>query len=956
MNEENVLVGNNNPTTNNKNNLVCNRTTIRQHVTKTDKKCRYAINSCHPYLRLKQKTSTTTKRYDGRHHSIVSSLNIAATFVLCFHTVLGFQYQQNKILIRHPSIEWNNGRANVCQNVATNWAKTAWTTNDIRSRRRPRSDLNNVNNAFENVITNTDSAKNRLGNKRSSKQNEKLNSLRPSRSSNVVSWKLPQREVLKSNTFGVAISADMKKYYDASYYISYKSQKLIKDASANTFKKNAVERATSILKTFLAIPPQKCNAANLVCALTLSAKVVRTETSVELRTLLYRTTDILLLLIDRNKLSARQLCNAVWAIAKHFDRDPDLLPTTSQLEPTSIDNVIMLDLTHDEVEDPARRLDDTIDKIALKLTSMLNEDHFIAKESELCMASWAFGILRRRRRPTGWKDAPKISKVPGTTNSFETLTRQQPNMISYEVLKSDNDYEYEDSYELSESRQSVSAACPTGDLFDKISEALCTFTFNISQPYVTESFSNNNKQSYRSRLEVCTWSELANLVWAFASHGHSHTLTSQTLLSSIASEACCRLDRKELNSDTVLSRDIAQTLWSLGTLQADNYLLAGSLVKFTGSVTSYTNVKNLDPSERPLRDWSCTDIVQVASSLAHARLDEVALLTALYAESQYRLDTTYVPNGTNKRSNLINTQRVNFLPFEVSVLLWAQARMHLTYSTSFYFDEFTKKAVRTLNNAIRRSSFDKIGIGAQEQANIAWSLTVLENYSTDGLQLLEKIFTEAAKSCQKEGIIQLEHAHQLWQALCLLEENHPEIVNNVPNWFRSYLEDKWQLEKSRTKISSARHRALSETLELMGISHYNEHDEDIDVAIILKPQANWLYQTDSNGVESDQSIRIAVEFDGPNHFTRQTIPNDGSKPLPPRALGHTVLKYRQLKIQGWTVVRVPYYEFDKIPFWASMERQRYIQRLLKTHGNIRFSNADVSHYKPQNPSRMSRYD
>jgi very-short-patch-repair endonuclease len=68
-------------------------------------------------------------------------------------------------------------------------------------------------------------------------------------------------------------------------------------------------------------------------------------------------------------------------------------------------------------------------------------------------------------------------------------------------------------------------------------------------------------------------------------------------------------------------------------------------------------------------------------------------------------------------------------------------------------------------------------------------------------------------------------------------------------------------------------------------------------------------------------VKLAVEFDGPNHFTRQKqAASPFEKPETPRALGHTVLKYRLLKKQGWIVVRVPYYEFDRIPFWASMVR------------------------------------
>jgi RAP domain len=107
-------------------------------------------------------------------------------------------------------------------------------------------------------------------------------------------------------------------------------------------------------------------------------------------------------------------------------------------------------------------------------------------------------------------------------------------------------------------------------------------------------------------------------------------------------------------------------------------------------------------------------------------------------------------------------------------------------------------------------------------------------------------------------------------------------------------------------------------------------------------------------------MRVAVEFDGPNHFTRVTNAvssgHPGASRAAPRTLGHTVLKYRLLKKQGWTVVRVPFYEFDRIPFWASMERQRYLQRLLKTHADIRFSAVDVSEYRPIVTNRRSRFD
>lgn len=239
--------------------------------------------------------------------------------------------------------------------------------------------------------------------------------------------------------------------------------------------------------------------------------------------------------------------------------------------------------------------------------------------------------------------------------------------------------------------------------------------------------------------------------------------------------------------------------------------------------------------------------------------------------------------------------------------------------------------------------------------NLFLHVTVLDLYKNpDAVELLKEVYKEAASTCQRDGVVQLEHAHQLWQSLFILSDECPSCTAAIPTWFREYLQKQWSIEKSRPKISSARHISISKTLNLMGVAHYNEHDEDIDVAIVLKAGANWTHETESNTIQS--GFRVAVEFDGPYHFTRQRGTTSGTKAESPRALGHTVLKYRLLKKQGWTVVRVPYYEYDKIPFWASMERQRYLQRLLKTHVNLRFSRADGSAYKAQVPNRGSRFD
>jgi hypothetical protein len=683
-----------------------------------------------------------------------------------------------------------------------------------------------------------------------------------------------------------------RKPWRAGYHTSIKTQSQIKDAASVSHgtRKSEVQRATCVLQALFATPVDRCNAANLICALTLSAQVIGRETNDQFRSLLVRAIDQLGQLIRDDQLSARQLCNAVWAIAKHYDRDPQLLITESNRAVASSGNILgevfKLDLSADTPDSPAQRVDQVVDQIALKLTSILRDDVWIAKEGELSMASWAYGILRPRSRPPGWMHKPRMGELLQGEQEQTPSSGIDNDFIRFEQWASD-DPEDECSVSGDQSPE-------TDNLFDAIADALTEPRNGLAE-----------SRDQTLRLRSCKWCELANVAWAFASHGRSCSESSQRLLFGIAHEASRRLKDNGAEAKQALSRDIAQIVWSLGVLQADNYQVADGLIELVDAVSSFTQVREASGTDgRPLRHWSCADIVQTVLSLAHARIDDLPLLRALYNEALARLRTGFETNPGSGHS------RGSFRAWEVSVLLWAQARLYLKSPEGVVFSAFQAEAVLRLHSLLKSGpSLQEGRLGSQEQANVAWALTVLEGYdSPETVELLATIFDDAAAQCEKDGLIQLEHAHQLWQALFLLEESSPKVVEGVQSWFREYLEDRWLVEKSRTKLSSARHRSLSQTLNLMGVSHYNEHDEDIDVAIVLKQKASWTHET--TPAERGRGIKVAVEFDGPNHFTRQETPAVGIKPDPPRALGHTVLKYRLLKQQGWTVVRVPYYEFD----------------------------------------------
>jgi len=641
------------------------------------------------------------------------------------------------------------------------------------------------------------------------------------------------------------------------------------------------------------------------------------------------------------------------------------------------------------------------------------------RSGELSMACWALATLHHRIRPAGWKLPPQLSHLQQPNDDADTTTQKNKNNNN-----NNNNFVTFEQWNLQESRLYDAG----DDAFPQVNSQDEYKNWYITKEEDEDDDDDEEEEEVPAREEDpldrffqavaqtavpshFSWKELANIAWSFSSIQHlPRTTDTEGFLKELAHEAVLRLQSFSSSTSSSSSvsvttttaaaaaaaarpkpRDLSQLTWSLGTLQHDELfrglddpveaLLYGIADYYDiSSSSSFSEEEEEDAAAVAFHDWSPADLVQLGIAMAHGRMDHGPLLTALYQQATRRLkkkEGNFINNNNNNNNN-------SFQPWEVSALLWVQARLYLKHND--VYAAFAQAAPQWLlqqlddydDNNINNDnlSLEDIGIGAQEQANLAWSLTVLEEYRDEAQPLLKLIFQQA--SSQNNGnnnnnnLVQLEHAHQLWQALFVLEQDCPSVVEDVPAWFRSFLEEKWNLEKSRRKRSSARHKSLSQTLDWMGIAHYNEHEEDIDVAIVLKNkngisctgrQKNDREEEEEEEEESSSSNRpkefnVAVEFDGPLHFTRpQYDAETGRLRQTPRTLGHTVLKYRLLKRQGWAVVRVPYYEFDKIPFWASMERQRYLQRLLKTHANLKFSDSDVSEYQAlTTPFRKSRFD
>ena len=188
-------------------------------------------------------------------------------------------------------------------------------------------------------------------------------------------------------------------------------------------------------------------------------------------------------------------------------------------------------------------------------------------------------------------------------------------------------------------------------------------------------------------------------------------------------------------------------------------------------------------------------------------------------------------------------------------------------------------------------------MNAQDVANTIWGLATLGWQPSSDVaavfQALVEAVVEALNHSRQLGtahLSQLLQAHLASQFLGLGLITLPASMLEVAA--QAYM------ERARKVTVSKGQREVGESLRRLGISHELEHIT-----------ADGLFSIDLAIVDR----RIAVEFDGPSHFTTNTL----------EPLGHTRLRDRLLSAMGWCVVSIPFFEWDRLQ--RTEQRDAYVK-------------------------------
>jgi hypothetical protein len=424
---------------------------------------------------------------------------------------------------------------------------------------------------------------------------------------------------------------------------------------------------------------------------------------------------------------------------------------------------------------------------------------------------------------------------------------------------------------------------------------------------------------------------VANSLWAFATLGWQawEGGASDALVGGALEEAAVRV------STSMNPQAVANTLWALAKLGwlARETALSDALEVAAVRVASIMNAQNVANSLWALAtlEWQAGEggmygalegaAVRVSTNM---KAQEVANTLWALATLGWHAGKDCAPmhgalEGAAVRvSASMNAQDVANTLWALATLGWqaGEAAMHGALEAAAVRVASTMKAQEVANTlwalatlgwhagggSIRSALEGAVvlvasSMSVQDVANVLWALAVLGwKASTEMAQCFERLVDRFVSADGQVVRLAARDLSQLLQAHLASQFLGLGLVMLPPPCLEVALEA--YREKARNVTTSTAQREVADSLGRLGTAHQLEY-----------ATADGLFSIDIAIVDR----RIALEFDGPSHFTTNTL----------QPLGHTLLRNRLLSAMGWKVVSIPFFEWNGL---RQAERDAYVQR------------------------------
>ncbi|BDA46187.1 probable RAP domain-containing protein, chloroplastic [Coccomyxa sp. Obi] len=357
---------------------------------------------------------------------------------------------------------------------------------------------------------------------------------------------------------------------------------------------------------------------------------------------------------------------------------------------------------------------------------------------------------------------------------------------------------------------------------------------------------------------------IANVLWSYAKMGKRY----EDLLSSASAHAAHTMSAFQPQS-------VANFCWAFATL---NVAPSNQCLTALAEHANHT-----------LKQFSPQNISNTAWAVATLQFKHLTLMTNVASEVTARLSSA--ESSAFSRQHLAN-------------LIWSFATLELDPGPAF---------LRAVANAMAERASN---CNPQEISNTVWAYAklrfydaaVMDTFANEAMRRIEE-FSQQNLLCSEEiwkGIMSQidtlgiapedlpeEALTQIYQAYLLMRVDQPDVQLIMPPKLLPAAHHTW-LESCKNVRISALHRDVARVLTEYSISHNIEHvteDELFSVDIALPDE------------------KIAIEVDGPHHFTANTL----------AVTGEMLARQKLLKARGWAVISVPFFRWSGLTDTARVE-------------------------------------